>query len=386
MEKYFIEKKFYEIKNESSFHEIRLNDVINNINKYNDVLANEIKVKLNKAKNIQLNNTIEKEVEKVVEKENKKYIEKMSLKCYDSKISFSLTCVKNNVLALCMCYNGEMLAVRQFDDIYAHIYIPRLKTTTDDSIQQYVNTKNCNAIKLYKDSNNLSEIPYLYLDKNVKKKYILFFSKNINDLNIMDKNKIHPITNIPISLIENYEIKYELNILKYLLVNKNKLKYLVYYIIFYFSKNQHSYCNNIVADIILSLYNFKSKEFIDDNITSFLQVFLKIFELDKTSNKKYFIYQMELFYKIILHCSLHKRIIAKGKECVDKILLTYSKNKYYDTQVKHIETNDEICLDIALYLYKDLDINIKKIIHNILNIPENDEVLIKRHLYRIVFF
>lgn len=393
---YFIENKHNEIKNkEYSFHHVRFNNILEEINKHNDEMAMEIKKKLNSVDYTSLNNIVEKEinkeknndreinVNKETENENKKNIEKLLSK-YKQNNVFNITIDKNNNMYIIKCSNDKITQKIKFDNLLLHLYNDK-NISKCENIELYKQNRKFSEIKI--SEIKFSEIPYIYID-DTNKKNILFYIKDINKLDDIYINKINPIINIQISYVKDYEIKYQLNILKYLFANKNKMKYLIYYLIYYTNnveiietkENQ-----NIIIDFIISLYHFKSAEFIDDNTLELLNAIIKIHEY----KKEIFSDEINKLYKLIIHCSLHNRIIkcknseVKISNFINKILS--NKNSYYDDKViKEIKTNNNICLETAIKIYDNLCPMLKNMICNILIIPNDNSELIKKFIYYIV--
>lgn len=405
MKKFYTEKKNYEINFEKSFHQIRLNNTIKNIDLYNDDMAIKIKEKLNAAIHTGTINIIEKEINKENEKEsekeneaeNKKYIEKL-ISIYKDYFIFEINKNKNNKLQIIkhVCSDKLYLTTQiiNFENIYIHLYNNSEKTYSYDRkiMDEYT--------KYYEMNKLFLEIPYLYI--NSKNEYILYYLKDINTE--FDKKNDHsttpyiktnmkniinpsskPITNIPISFIKNYEIKYELNIFKYLLGNNYKIKYLIFYFL-YFLKNIRNKQKgkkydkkNIPTDdlnnmtyCVMSLYSFKTNELLNNDILQLMNILLMTYNsYNKEIRDKMMIFELENFYKLIIHCSLQKRMKTKKQITIEKIL-TYT-NIYYDKNIKNITKNENICLEIAMETYGKLNELLKKYICKLLLI-KNDNI------------
>lgn len=385
MEEYFTENKHYEILHEEkSFQHVRLNDTIEQIKNYDDEFSVMIKEKLNRANMFSYNNITKKEIDvkkdinkdtnihKETEITNKKFIEKI-LQGASKYNNISLS-VNNNInynIAINFCSSGNKL-VRSIiiDDLYLHLY---------ENKSQFYDLY-CNGISLYIKNTNVSEIPYLYIDNNSEKKYVLFLIKNINEIPIKNSDNIYSLSNAKIEIIQNYNIKYKLNIIKYLLINKNKLKYLIYFMMYYCNKSSVflSENKNNVIDFAMVLYNIKTQDFIDNNTIHVLTTFITLFENDKNESKIYFNDQLYNLYCLIIHCSLQNNIMKNKNKTINKIL-KYS-NIYHDVNIKNIENNDNYCHMIALKLFYKLDISIQKMICNILMIEHDNKDDIEKYL------
>lgn len=392
IEDIFVEKKIYEIPNkEKSFHQVRLNEIYEKILKYDDINANIIKKNLEYAKNMELTdnaiaNTIENTIEKELKKEEEKHSDKQNY--YENTVSkfrdiydFYIDKNAKNKISINKYYiKNEAIKTEVVE--FEHIYIQKRNTEyyRSNFYNNYAIEKIDNEIynKIY---SIFKEVPYVYVNETNEKKYILFYKKNINHMIIKDEN-IKPITDISISYIKNYEIKYQLNIFKYLLGNKYKLKYLVYYCLYFINNGKYIEESEIkvykkshnTMFVVYSICCLRTDTFIEENEKQFMNTIIKMFEY-----KIIVADELNKLYKLLIYCSIYNRMKKNKETTLDKI--TKYKNNYIDlTLIKN-----EKCKDTIISLYNSLCMDLKIYLCDLLSLSIDDTDKIHENINYIAY-